>query len=325
MNSFPIPIALFVFNRSDLARRIMLRIREVRPERLYVLSDGPRNQSEERLVNQTRKEIEGLIDWDCSLIRVYREKNVGVFTNLTQGIDTVLARERSAIFLEDDNLPVMSFFPFVEEMLNRYEEEERVLWVCGTNYLEDARKLTKESYFFTSNLQPCGWATWSSKFQKYYDPELADLECTDWSALTKTYQRRALFRQQYFNWRKTKHLLQNNRREASWDHQMSYALRKYSLFGIVPTLNQIENIGVDERSTHGGNSRIKPMTNRFTRMKALSMSGPLIHPKEIVRDKRIERKIEGIILMPWYLRTIILVLRQIKIISGISEFKSFKL
>ena len=99
-----------------------------------------------------------------------------VYINLTDGIEYLLQREAIGIFLEDDNLPELSFFRFMQEMLLKYESCSEVMWVCGTNYLENVTSRSRESYFFSKNLSPCGWGTWSNKFLGFYDKELATLD-----------------------------------------------------------------------------------------------------------------------------------------------------
>ena len=322
MTSFPIAVAVFVFNRDDLTRQVLSQLALVCPSRLYVISDGPRTEGEKLLVEQTRSVVDEVVDWDCDIVRCYREGNVGVYQNLTEGIEFVLSCEEQAIFLEDDNFPELSFFQFAEEVLEKYETEDSVLWVCGTNYLEDVSAETENSYFFTRNLQPCGWATWSHKFLKYYDKQLLDL--TNAEEVAASYMYTELFEQQYFSWRKTKHLVEKDNRRASWDHQMSYCLRRHELVGVVPVYNQIRNIGVDSRSTHGGSSMLKPMTNRFTKMGTKSLRFPLTHPQEISINEALERRLEKVILLPSYLRLIVRAVRKAKRLFGISEFEPIK-
>lgn len=322
MTSFPVAIAVFVFNRDDLTRQVLRQLALVCPSKLYIISDGPRTEQEKLLVEQTRSVVDEVVDWECDIVRCYREDNVGVYHNLTGGIEFVLSREEQAIFLEDDNLPELSFFQFAHEMLQKYEAEDSVLWVCGTNYLEDVSSQTGDSYFFTRNLQPCGWATWSSKFLKYYDKNLCDLDKVE--EVATSYLNKELFEQQYFSWRKTKHLVENDNRRASWDHQMSFCLRRHGLFGVVPVYNQIRNIGVDSRSTHGGSSMLKPMTYRFTRMGTSNLRFPLRHPQKIGINEELERRLEKVILMPAYLRQVVTAIRMTKRLFGISEFEPFK-
>ncbi len=48
------PIALFIFNRPDLAHRVFDVIRAQSPERLLLVADGPRHEAERVLCEQSR-------------------------------------------------------------------------------------------------------------------------------------------------------------------------------------------------------------------------------------------------------------------------------
>ena len=136
MKQFDIPVALFIFKRSEKAILIINQIAKVAPKRIYLIGDGPRNDSEIKEVELCRKEIESAINWDCEIVKNYADKNRGVYENIAGGAKWVFQREKQAIFLEDDNFPEVTFFDYCKELLEKYESDNRVLWICGTNYLE---------------------------------------------------------------------------------------------------------------------------------------------------------------------------------------------
>ncbi|MEF1172545.1 hypothetical protein REH73_09005, partial [Vibrio sinaloensis] len=113
-----VPVAIFLFKRKETLERIFERIREYAPEKVYLIGDGPRNSEEEIEVLLAREHAESLIDWQCDIIRNYTSENRGVYKNIGLGASWVLEKEDRAIFLEDDNLPEQSFFPFCEELLD---------------------------------------------------------------------------------------------------------------------------------------------------------------------------------------------------------------
>jgi hypothetical protein len=193
-------VVLFFFIRADLILKVLDRVAAVRPAKLYLFSDGGRSEKEWETVLSCREAVERRIDWPCEIVRNYAEKNRGVYESIGKGAMWVFEREPQAIFLEDDNLPETTFFRYCEEMLNRYADDERVLWVCGTNYLERYRPADGSSYMFTRHLMPCGWASWSHKFLTMYDGELNALpEPQMGKRLKYTYENKALFRQQLFS------------------------------------------------------------------------------------------------------------------------------
>jgi len=320
---FDIPVVLFVFKRKDTLKRIIDRIRQVSPSKIYIIADGPRNDEEAIATKDVREYIETLIDWECEIVKNYAVENQGVYDRIGCGAKWVFSQEDKAIFLEDDNLPEVTFFDYCRDMLEQYKNDNRVLWVCGTNYLEECEEANGASYFFTQHLLPCGWASWADKFNEYYDGELDLVSDISLNSIRDNYQNKHLFEQDRDVVLKTRSLLNDNRKKASWDRQMLFSLRVNSLYGISPIYNQIRNIGADELSTHGGTSTNKTMTGRFCELATKPLEFPLKHPRYVLADCAYERKIGNIILYPWYRRISLQVFRFIKPILGLSRDESF--
>ena len=64
MKQFEIPVALFIFKRVDKSTIIIDQIAKVKPRKLYLIADGPRNESEYDAVEKCRKAVESHINWD---------------------------------------------------------------------------------------------------------------------------------------------------------------------------------------------------------------------------------------------------------------------
>lgn len=322
--AFEIPIGLFIFKRDKVVQ-IIDRLREVKPSKLYILADYGRNAAEIELAKHCREVVEKNIDWDCEVIKNYAEENRGVYANIGLGASWVLEREKWAIFLEDDNLPEISFFQYCKEMLEKYENEEKVLWICGTNYLGKYISSDGASYMFTRHLLPCGWASWSKKFLKYYSGELK--QCVDINNIKST-KKRYIFRRLYIQyknlWMGEYRKIARGERPRSWDYQMDFTLKYYDLLGVSPTYNQIKNIGVDELSEHGGNSFTLEMTRRFCGMDSYALDFPLKDPEKVAINNDYEKKIGKILLYPLKIRLKLYVLIALKKIMGIPEDKPLR-
>ena len=318
VKQFDIPVALFMFKREEKTVEIVKRIGKVRPTTLYLIADGARNEQEAEAVQKTRDAVEAAIDWDCKVVKNYAESNRGVYENIGEGAKWVFSQEKSAIFLEDDNLPELTFFEYCRDLLEKYKDNEKVLWICGTNYL--GKYNTPYSYMFTQNLLPCGWASWSDKFLKYYDGQLETFDPeVDRKALRKVYRNKALARQEFNNFRVEKERRAEGNRFISWDYQMAYTIRKYNLFGISPCYNQIKNIGVDAESIHGGSSFASIMTQRFCGMDSYPLHFPLKHPETVRVDRKYERIISNIILVPFKIRFKLAILKAIRKLLGVKK------
>lgn len=323
MDQLKTPVVLFTFKRFSTIPAIFKVLRSVKPLVLYIFSDGPRNDTEKPDVLKTRELILKEVDWPCTLHTYFQEKNQGVFAEIGLGAKKVLSIESNAIFLEDDNLPAVSFFRYCEDMLSKYKGNSKILWVCGTNYLGDSPFLDGD-YCLTQQMLPCGWATWSEKFLRYYQTSFSSLNDQRMVKIVKhSYKNRALFRQQYRNFKNEKYREEHGLKFASWDYHMAFSLRLFGLYGIAPRLNQITNIGVDACSTHGGSSWNHPNTKNFCGVPTKEFVFPLKDPAELCEDKLFERNISKKILVPWYIRIMFPLITVAKKILGIYPDGSF--
>jgi len=298
VNQFNVPVVVFFFKRAEKTALIIDRLSLVQPKKLYLISDGGRNGAESALVDECRRVVESRINWPCEVVRNYADSNRGVFDRIGLGAKWVLEKEGAAIFLEDDNLPEISFFKFCEEMLERYRRDTRVLWICGTNYLKEYEPSDGASYVFSRHMMPCGWASWKDKFCQFYDENLSLWDDPYLKErIVAEYSNGALCRQDIRNWDREKRRIEGGR-PNSWDYQMSFSQRVHGLYAIVPKYNQISNIGVDEHSIHGGTTFSNIMTSRFCGLPTKPLVFPLSHPKAVLSDLKFESLVDAVVLLP---------------------------
>ncbi|WP_278567592.1 hypothetical protein [Amedibacillus dolichus] len=311
MSRFNIPVVLFIFKRKDTVLKIIERIKNVEPSKIYIIGDEGRDDNEKLLAHECREAVEDAIDWNCEIIKNYAESNRGVHAQIGMGALWVFEKEETAIFLEDDNLPEVSFFEYCRQCLEKYKNEEQIFWICGTNYLEKCEPKNNSSVFASKHLMPCGWASWAWKFKKYYDYDLKLTEVNNWENKLRTkYKSFQLYKQQLRSIKGELRRKNENLRYNSWDYHTVLSIRMNDLYGIVPKCNQIKNIGVDEFSTHGGNSFDLIMTQRFCGIESYNLPNDLILPDVKNLDFSFERKIGKIILFPFKSR-IIMELRDV--------------
>jgi hypothetical protein len=199
------------------------------------------------------------------------------------------------------------------------------MWICGTNYLGESQFKNKASYTFTRHLLPCGWASWSHKYKKYYDSNfklLSDSETM--RRVRKNYQSLKLLNYDVARWKSEILYREKHGRYNSWDYQMGFSLRAHNLLGIAPKYNQIENIGVDEHSIHGGVSFDNIMTERFCGIPTKELEFPLIHPELYLIDDFFEKKTTQIVIPPRETKVLSFFVRIIKRVFGISNEVSFR-
>ncbi len=239
------PVAFLIFNRPDTTKEVFERIREAKPEKLYLISDAPREGREDDMekVAETRRYVEMHIDWDCKVYKNYAEKNMGCRDRVSSGITWVLSQETRAIFLEDDIVPLPEFFRFCQEMLDAYEDNPRVMMVSGLNLVRKHKMDTPYTFSCFSSIW--GWATWRRAWEKY------DVNVADWPELKKAGTLKKV--QSGFSYLFMKRNVERvyTKKLDTWDIQWDYCRHKHRGLGIVPRENLICNIGFNrEDATH---------------------------------------------------------------------------
>jgi len=238
------PVAFFVFNRPEKTRRVFEWIAAAEPPDLYLVADGPRpdEPDDPDLCKRTR-EVVADPGWDCRIHRNYADENLGVFERIWTGIEWVFENEREAIILEDDCLPHPHFFPFCEQMLERYRGDERVMDVSGSNPL-GTWKDDRQDYHFSYTGMLWGWATWRDAWAEY-DPEMSL-----WADPEARERVRDVIADEDI-WRYARRVYDRTySQKGTWDYQWGFARHVNSGLSVVPSRNLVSNIGYGGDSTH---------------------------------------------------------------------------
>ena len=70
------PVVLIIYKRPELTNLVFNRISKVKPEKFFIIADGPKGDNEEEDCLRARKVVEN-IDWDCEVKRNYSDINLG--------------------------------------------------------------------------------------------------------------------------------------------------------------------------------------------------------------------------------------------------------
>ena len=70
---FTVPILLMAYNRPDTTAKVFEKIKKIKPLKLYVSVDGPKNIEEKYLISKVKKIVSD-IDWDCKIKTRFRKK-----------------------------------------------------------------------------------------------------------------------------------------------------------------------------------------------------------------------------------------------------------
>lgn len=244
-NQFETPILFLIFNRPDTTQQVFNRIREIKPKYLFVAADGPRHTrpAEDKICQETRDIIKK-IDWNCEVKTLFRENNLGCGKAVSNAITWFFYQVEQGIILEDDCLPDLSFFPYCEELLKKYEHNDQVMLIGGNNF-QDGILRGEASYYFSQYPHIWGWASWRRAW-KNYEFKIDDLkEIIINKKLDHVFQTR--MEKKY--WEKI--LFKTLKKQINtWDYQWAYAIWKNRGISITPNVNLVVNLGLNNNSSH---------------------------------------------------------------------------
>lgn len=247
------PILLITFNRPDHVRRVLSEILKSDPTDIYVCQDGARegNERDKEKCKEVREVIKVLTtryskeSRSITLHTLYQERNLGCGAGPAVGIDWFFKNVERGIVMEDDCLPHPDFFGYCEELLDRYENDERVMFINATLYHD--RWHPEKSYGFSRYMVTGAWAAWRRAWVGF-DLDLRDLDAR---ALRKTVRRLTRSRSEANWWYfKTLEIQRDRMKKSYWDYQMQILLFLKAAITIHPAVNLISNIGFDEEGTH---------------------------------------------------------------------------
>jgi len=123
------PIALFVYNRPFHTMRTVNALASnayAKDSELIIFSDGPKAESDEEQVAEVRNFIRTISSFKNIRI-VESEVNKGLARSIIEGITEVLNSSDTIIVMEDDLVTSPHFLQYMNEGLNLYQHEERVI------------------------------------------------------------------------------------------------------------------------------------------------------------------------------------------------------
>jgi len=275
-SSFNTPILFLIFNRPGTTQEVFNAIKKQRPKYLYVAADGARETKEgEKEICLKTRDIINQIDWDCELKTLFRDKNLGCGKAISSAITWFFEQVEYGIILEDDCLPDDSFFPFCEELLIRYKDDDRIGHISGDNFLPNIVS-SELSYDFCSFAHIWGWASWRRVWKNY------DVSFSFWNKGNKNDLFVNLREKIYFS-SFISDVISGKNNINTWDIQHLFMLRLQSQLSIYPTKNLVVNIGLGEQNaTHTGTSSSK------YEIKGEKIDFPLKHPDYFLRNKKID-------------------------------------
>ena len=268
------PVAFIIFNRPETTQKVFDVIKKAKPTKLFVIADGPRKDrsGEEVACNEVRSLTEQ-VNWECEVFRNYSSENLGCKSRIVSGLSWVFEKTERAIILEDDCLPDLSFFRFCDELLEKYENDEKVRMISGNKVLYNYEP--QMNYYFSRFVRIWGWATWKRVWKEY------DENISYWTSLRNSdLLPRILKTKAAVNyWNTILDEVKSGIIDA-WSLQLQLDQFKNNGLTVIPSKNLVINLGFDSADA----TNTKGSGGLYQKMKLESIEFPLKHPDVIKQN-----------------------------------------
>jgi hypothetical protein len=248
MNTCSEAVLVIGFNRPHLLSDLVDHLSEMRPPRVYVAIDGPRDThpTDSDAVDSCRTLIHRF-DWATDVHTRFLETNLGCGLAVSSAIQWFLAHEERGIILEDDVIPHPTFYDFCASMLDRYADDDRVLSINGHNLVPPRGQSRPDLlYRFARYTEMWGWALWRRTWSNY------ELDISEWRNVLSpenVWEQCGRSAPRSLFWGAMFDMVASGRFDT-WDIQLRFAAMRMNQAMVVPNVNLTSNTGFGSDATH---------------------------------------------------------------------------
>lgn len=238
----PAPIVLFVYNRlwhTQQTIEALLKNEHAAESDLIIFSDAPKNEDTEHQVREVRSFIRQVNGFKQVEI-VERENNWGLAKSIINGVTDIIGQYGRIIVLEDDIYTSPFFLKYMNDALDYYENDDKVVCIHGWMWPEDR----EYSPFFLRGTDCWGWATWKKGWDLFEEDGKTLLEKLREKKLCREFDLNGAYG--YTQMLKDQIKGKNNSWAVRW-HASAFIQDKLCLH---PGVSLVKNIGNDASGTH---------------------------------------------------------------------------
>lgn len=272
------PIILFAYIRLDTLQKTVLALQNnylATQSDLFVFVDGPKNE-EQKQKQKPLIEFLQSVDGFKSVHIEYSEVNKGLDPSIIAGVSSVIDKYGRAIVLEDDIVTTANFLDYMNQALNTYESDEKVMSISGFGLDVYKPKEYESDVYLFGRSTSWGWATWKDRWNSI------DWEIKDWAEFKSDKHAIREFKKRggsdMFSMLKT--CMDGG---GMWDIRFCYNMFKQNRFSIIPFSSKVENVGFNDLATHCKTVKY----NRFKYTLDTSLKRKFIMPADLQLDNKI--------------------------------------
>jgi Glycosyl transferase family 2 len=172
------PIVFFAYNRPEHTRLVLesLYNNELASEsELWIYLDGPKPGASQQTLEAIAavKKVVRQKKWCKRVTIVEATENKGLVKSNVEGVTKMVNEFGRVISLEDDNILSPGFLTYMNDALDFYENNPKVMHIAAYLRPEFNDVEVKESTFFFYHTTTWGWATWKRAWDHFNMDALA--------------------------------------------------------------------------------------------------------------------------------------------------------
>lgn len=285
------PVLITMFTRHWNVAKLVEALRNEKPEKIYVSSDGPRTKDQEVLVQKCRDEIDK-IDWPCHVIKLYRSENAGIYVAGAEAKDLALSENEGIVGFEDDCIPDDAYFDFLRYIDKIFGDDDSVPIYCGSNPLGSTPGLRKQNsavYSLSRRARVWGHYVKAEFWREFREADLripfSIRECVQIASYTPGLISKLL---------KFRMLIKLRKSMGKGDIAMNYFLAKSKRMAVISSTNLVTNVGYGSDATH---TKYLPDI-KFSQIKGIDYGS-----KKVIKGKYMRRVdiLDGWLLLIWWI------------------------
>lgn len=163
------PIVLFTYNRLDHTKKTIEALQAnmyAKYSQLYIYSDGSKNEAAEEKVRLVRDYLHTVTGFKTINV-IERDCNWGLADNIIDGVTKIVNEYGKIIVLEDDIVTSKYFLKYMNDALEIYKDEPKVMEISGYMYPLGEDKDLPETWFVRRFADCWGWAAWARSWQYF--------------------------------------------------------------------------------------------------------------------------------------------------------------
>jgi len=235
------PIVLFTYKRLNTLQETVhaLAVNNLASQSdLIIYSDGAKNLAEEGIIEEIREYLKTIAGFKSVCIHA-STINKGLAISIINGVSEVMTKYHKAIVLEDDLISSSNFLEYMNQGLNYYEDNPRILSICG--YSPIIKGLANNEVYYTHRSSSWGWACWEDRWIEI------DWQARSYESFVNNSQAKSRF-----NLMGSDLCLMMKRQMQgsinSWAIRFSFHQFENDLYSVHPAISKIQNIGFAEKN-----------------------------------------------------------------------------